>query len=211
MTWLQALVAIGKAWAWPTVVLVAVLLFRKDLGNLIRKDLGDLVRRIEQLAGLGITLNFAKDAAETEELAKAVEPEPPNELSAPPSSRDLLQAEAQLHPTGAIIAAWSVVEVVARIAGRDSERESLESFVRRLAMQGLVPPLTGSLAHRLERLYDQAMYGRPNPEPAAAEDFVDAAWRLAATIRRSQATEPGGWLKSDDQDPDRSGPVGQGS
>jgi len=187
--WIEALVAIAKALAWPVVVLVVVLL--------LRRDLGDLVRRLKRVTGpAGLSADFGAQAAATGELAKAVEPNPPNQLPAPQQeepSREHLRAEAQRQPTGAIILAWSMVEAAARQLGYEPTQEPVELFVRRLVARGLVSPLTPSLAHRLQKLYDQAARGEAIPDPVAARDFVDAAWRLAATLRQAVSTEPGAW------------------
>ncbi|HZN71335.1 MAG TPA: hypothetical protein VFC00_06580 [Micromonosporaceae bacterium] len=188
MDWLQALVTLAKAWSWPIVVLITVILFRKDLG--------ELIGRIKHMKAPGFSFDFSEAVAATEELAQRIEPSPAAELPSQPApqwSRTFLEAEAKRHATGAFILAWAMVENAAKQSGYIPTRESVEQFTRRLASEGVVPSLTPSLAHRLKALYNQVASGAVIPSLEDAQAFIDAAWRLTTTIRRVKTTEHGAW------------------
>lgn len=200
MTWLEAVVAVLDAWAWPVIVLIAVLL--------LRKNIAELIDRIKRLTGpAGTSAEFTIEAAATEKIAEIAVPDAAPELPQSsstsvdvvpfvPSSLPDLMAEAQDRPNAAIIIAYTLVEHAAQAAfGYDRRAESLERFFRGLAAQNLVAPLISSVVHRFEGLYDQVAEGSVSPTADAADNFVNIAWRLLTTIRQAETLkrEGSGW------------------
>ena len=188
MGWTEAVVKVVTGLAWPIVAVVIVFVLRRELGRLIA--------RMTHLKGpAGVEADFASQAAATNELSEEAVPNAPGEmmLSAsedqdwhltPPASltlRDLLR-EAEMHPVGAVVRAWNVVEDV---AGRNfgfgpgRVKYPIPTTARSLQKQGVFSDDLVGVAERLSRLRAGVVHGQETPDKASARDFVEAAWRLA--------------------------------
>src|SRR5260370_1218861 len=108
MDWLQFLASLVKSLAWPTALVILVLLFRVP----VRRALLSLTR----LKYKDLELDFGRELKELEKEAKAIDitPQPPKSIA--PTQRDssqLLQEAAQLaqrFPEPAVAVAWQAVE-----------------------------------------------------------------------------------------------------
>jgi len=186
MGWLEAVVTVVKGLAWPAVVLT--------LGLVLRGSIGDLIGRATDFTGpAGVSARFAAKAAAVERssvtIGMAEQETEATKIATPLGSmtRTDLLAEAHDRPTSGIILAGTLLHHEAqRTFGYDIQSETLESFFRRLASQGLVPPMTPAVARRFERLYDDVADGGVLPPKQSAEDLADTAWRLAAAVRSAK-------------------------
>jgi hypothetical protein len=190
----EATVKIVTGVAWPIVVIVAVLVLRRQIGRLIE--------RMTHFKGPGgVEADFPSQAAATNELSEEAVPNAPTEMTLPASDeperglalpenltlQDLLR-EADAHPVGAIVRAWNVVEdVVGRGFGYGPGRlrYTVPAAARSLQMQGRLSDEVVGLAERLTRLRSQVVHGQTIPSTDAARDFVEAAWRLAVALKQT--------------------------
>ncbi len=190
--WVEATAKIVTGIAWPIVVIVAVLVLRKQIGRLIE--------RMTHFKGPGgVEADFPSQAAATNELSEEAIPNAPDEITlpaidqpghelAPPESltlQDLLR-EADAHPVGAIVRAWNVVEdIVGRGFGYGPGRPKypVPKTARSLQKQGHLSDEVVGLAERLSRLRSDVVHGQTVPDTASARDFVQAAWRLAVAFK----------------------------
>lgn len=184
--WIEAVVTVMTAWAWPAVVLVGVVLLRKQLAG--------LVNRLTRAEGPGgIAFAFKAEVNATSQLAEVAVPNAPTtlptsgdgrypHLSQQPTLEDLVQ-EAEQHPVGAVVRAWNVVEAV---ADRFIHKKGfpVSQLVSGMASYDLVADDLASLARRLQGLRNQVVHGKAIPDRASARDFVEAAWRLAAALEK---------------------------
>lgn len=173
MGWVEAVVAVLTSWAWPLVVLVAVLILRKELGALLK--------RMSRLTAPGVEAEFGANVDATAQLAEASLPDPPSELPEQPTLAEL-EAEARRHTVGAIVRAWNMVEGLVSVPLERLTWGDLESA--RITWETL------SVYQRLRDLRNQVVHGRVIPSVSEAEEFVSAAWRLAASLNEVKAQSP---------------------
>jgi hypothetical protein len=109
----QALAPVLQAIAWPVAVVVAVLVFRRDLR-------GILARELTRLKAGPFEAEFERQRAQVE---AEVGPAPP-EAPPPPivSTVDELRALAQTSPTAAVLEAYARVEEALRRKVRGNPR-----------------------------------------------------------------------------------------
>ena len=120
MDWLTFLAAVVKALAWPAVVVVALLVLKRNLGDLLR-SLGD---RLEKAKGAGIELTFGKGVDQVEEILPASEPK---EIVEPITIEKIeaVSGLAQLPPSYIVSQAWLSLEQTFRDAVEIPNRPSL--------------------------------------------------------------------------------------
>jgi hypothetical protein len=111
LDWLTFLAAVIKALAWPGVVVVALFVLKRNLGDLLRS----LGNRLEKAKGAGFELTFGKGIDEVEEALPAAEAK---ETSAPISSQKIeaVSELAQLPPAYIVSQAWLRLEQTIRDA-----------------------------------------------------------------------------------------------
>ena len=187
--WIEAVVKIVTGLAWPIVAVVGIVVLRKQLAHLLE--------RMTHFKGpAGLEADFGMQAAATNDLAVEAIPNPPKELTPPagdgqgltPSesmSLDGLLGEADVHPVGAIVRAWNLVEAVAAkgFPAYNSNRVQMpRTLVAQLYRDGLVSDEVYGLTERLNQLRNQVVHGQTVPTVDAAHDFVDSAWRLSAAL-----------------------------
>ena len=191
----EATVKIVTGLAWPVVVLVSVILLRRQIGR--------LMIRLTHLKAPGVEADFAQEAAATNELSEVAVPDAPNTLvppdATPESERipgsnlvrypattlaDLLD-EADRHPVGGIVRAWNFVGRVLRI---DKERPFIPpaAIPGEMRRQDIADDELLALADRLGHLRNRVVHGQEVPTQDAARDFAEAAWRLATAIAKAQ-------------------------
>ncbi|TDB79621.1 hypothetical protein [Micromonospora sp. KC721] len=188
MGWLEASVKIVTALAWPAVVLVAVILLRREIGQVFR--------RLNRFAGpAGIEAEFREEVAATSELAEVAAPDKPDELALPsqrdgaarlapnPTLSDLIE-EAERHPVGGVMRAWHLVEDA--LNPRETGRRLVPSYQRlmELRREGVISDDLFVLGRRLQELRNKVAHGRVIPDPPEVRDFVTSTWRLAAALNQ---------------------------
>ncbi|MFF5181760.1 hypothetical protein ACFY2Q_27340 [Micromonospora sp. NPDC000316] len=178
---------LATALAWPTVVLVAVVLLRRE----IARTLG----RLNRFAGpAGIEAEFSEEVSATSELAEVAAPEKPDELpvadpqgqtalTPQPSLADLIE-EASKHPLGGMIRAWNLVEEILPAFNPPGRRRNPIATLRSLEGSELVSDELYALAHRLWDLRNRVVHGHEVPTANDAYEYVVSAWRLATALSR---------------------------
>jgi hypothetical protein len=144
MDWLQFLASLVKSLAWPTALVILVLLFRVP----VRRALLSLTR----LKYKDLELDFGRELKELEKEAKAIDitPQPPKSIA--PTQRDssqLLQEAAQLaqrFPEPAVAVAWQAVE------------DELMQAVMRLAISPDYPALKNAELLKAQNAIDQRTF-----------------------------------------------------
>ena len=166
-----------KALAWPTAVLIVVLVLRGEIKTLL-----SLVKKLK--AG-PVEAEFDR---EVRELARETEGQLPPPTSVPPSSaeRQKLLQLAELNPRSAIIEAWHNVEFAARrvVEARDPsitarELQSSSALLRSLNRYEILSRDEVVLFNDLRALRNQAVH-LPEFSPAydAVLNYIDLALRL---------------------------------
>lgn len=175
--------------AWPAVVLVSVIVMRRQLGRLIS--------RLVHAEVPGGKFDFSAQAAAAHDFAEAVTPQVPIEPPDIPgeevvSLNDMLRA-AETHPVGAIVRAWNMVDVVVkgRLSPTPDDKFSVIELLTVVKYQGgeVTDDIIG-LAKWLSDLRDHVVHGKIIPTPAAARDYVDAVARLLLAVVRSPRLVP---------------------
>jgi hypothetical protein len=195
--WIEGVVTLIKGSAWPIVVLVSVLVLKRQLGQLIG--------RVTHFSGpAGVSADFGQQAEAANELAEAITPEPANDLPPLAEKSEVnvrfhsnhlptlveLRTAAQLHPIGAVVQAWAVVEGTAHQAFPSTQHPfSTRRIVDLISSQ--IEADLGSLAARLGRLRNDVVHGTAMPTTDEALDYVNAAWRLASAIDASRRKRDG--------------------
>jgi hypothetical protein len=183
MDWLTFIVETVKAIAWPSVVLFAFVVLRKNIAGLIPF--------LQRLKYKDLELEFDRQLKEAE--AEVADELPPS--SAPallPGVSDTIIELARVSPRAAVTEAWREVEAAAVEAARrnkislNGERSTSPlRLIRALERAGLVDSDKRALFHDLRNLRNQAVHA---PEFAlsteAALDYVSLARRLAEYLRR---------------------------
>lgn len=182
MGWLEAVVTILKAWAWPVVVLVAVLMLRRELAALFT--------RVSRFAAPGLEAEFKHEVAATSELAEAAASEPPDELPTPgepsdhtlPTRWELFEEASRGSPIAAIVRAWNLIEYL--LPPDETGSRSIPIRLKRLGESGVLSDEMSALGRRLFGLRSQVVHGVVVPDAADADNFVSAAWTLATELSK---------------------------
>jgi hypothetical protein len=193
MDWLTFLSNTVASLAWPIVLVVLVLLLRKELGA--------LVVTLRRLKWKDLEAEFGQELKELENAAKNLppaetEPTVSNAASGPGSTNGTtdVQAIARLSPSAAVLTSWINVE------------EAIGHAVRRLSISADAPwhlsPLrkiellqewtdidndTVAVLHRLRELRNRAAHfsaDSPAISTSDAIEYHDAALRAATALRR---------------------------
>ncbi|MET8362868.1 hypothetical protein ABZU53_04780 [Micromonospora sp. NPDC005194] len=188
MGWLEASVKIVTALAWPAVAMVAVILLRREIGQVFR--------RLNRFAGpAGIEAEFREEVAATSELAEVAAPDKPEELSLPapqggaahlapnPTLSDLVE-EAERHPVGGVMRAWHLVEDALNPPGTGRRLVSSYQRMTELHREGVINDDLFALGRRLQELRNKVAHGRVIPDDHEVREFVISTWRLAAALNK---------------------------
>lgn len=189
MTGLQFVAAIVNSLAWPTAVVVAV--------GLLRRELADTFRRIQSLEFPGGKATFAT-LQEYEKMIAAVAKDarsPGDEAIVRHGVTEfsVVQALALAAPGQAIIDAWGLLEyqlnvVSDRIA--PDQPHGWPQVARNLEAWEKWPMLYPAVLE-LRRLRDYTVRSNRAPSSEDAVRYVSVAQDLAATLRTSFPSQPG--------------------
>jgi hypothetical protein len=199
MDWLQFASSVIGSLAWPFVVVVLLILLRKQLGS--------LALRIEELSlPGGAKAKFKEQLESGREAAEIVAAETPqaSSLKQDPADEAFLEL-AKNFPEAAVAQAWKEVEEVLlevrrHILGADA-RQNLNSVVRRLRESNLIDGPVEALFLNLRQARNTAVHAGSNAAitPAEAVEYRDQV-RILSDIfrgvirqsRPSQGAEPSG-------------------
>jgi hypothetical protein len=184
MDWLQFTSSIIAAIAWPFVVLLLLVLLRKQLGS--------LATRLEELTLPGGTKAKFKEQLESgrdkaEEVASESDPASPQKERVPD---DAFLELAKRFPEAAISQAWKEIEQVLleireRLLGANS-RQNLNSVVRRLRDQQLIDGSAEELYLSLRQARNTAVHAtdRTSITPGEALEYRDQVKVLVRLFRK---------------------------
>jgi hypothetical protein len=188
---LQFAAAIVNSLAWPAVVVVAVIL--------LRRELADAFHRMQsfELGGVKAKLTFAPLAGYEKMVEAAVKGEgaAPDAVIAKSEETEfsVLQALASAAPKQAVVDAWTLLEYQLNVAsdrivpggphGWPQVARNLEPW----PMWRRVEPAV----EELRRLRDYTVRSGRQPLSVDAARYVAVVQDLVTTIRNSDLTEPG--------------------
>ncbi|MFI5839006.1 DUF4145 domain-containing protein [Catenuloplanes sp. NPDC051500] len=190
MEWFKGIVALVTGLAWPAVVLISVVLLKREIGRAIG--------RVTRFSGAGVELDFSERMEAVGAIAEAIVPDVPAELPGVvtanervavgdgPSLRDLLD-ETGRKPVNAIMRAWNLVEAgTTRLAGATGRLGTMAEL-RALTGSGEISMDLYELARQLRDLRNRVAHGQAVPTAAEAREFVGASWRLATELARVES------------------------
>jgi hypothetical protein len=183
--------------SWPVVILVIVVILRRQIGDLL-KSLSEVSLRYGELeiqAKREASLDRSEDITEQLELEAVSEPDallPTEELDESlQKDKDRLYARAEQSSKNAVYNTWLKVQLEAESAlSRNGLKErstsaSLTDKVRMLANERLVSPLVVSLADEIARLHNETLRGPVPVTQDAAIRYIDLSLRLVSYLRRA--------------------------
>ena len=160
---------------WPAVVLVAIIVFRHPLAQ--------LVGRVTEASALGATIKFAQAAKEAATLSEAI-PDPPEPTPNP--SEPLPDQRPYQSVIGQMFTEWVFVEISAnRAIGRVSQGSfhTQEAIFNELLRGAFISQETWDVARRLRKLRNEIAHGKVGFVTAdAADDFIQASRKLVKVL-----------------------------
>lgn len=155
MSGLEFTAALVSSLAWPTVVLVVAVLFRRQLAAL-------LARPFRSLKAGPLELVWDREIAEAEAELGELAPAPPGDVAGS-SASDHLAEVARIAPAAAVVQAFARVEGQLRqllqAADQDPGRGSALQLARRALEAGLVTPETVRAIEGIAVLRNLAAHG----------------------------------------------------
>lgn len=168
---------------WPLVVLVALVVFRKPLT--------DLIGRIRKYEGLGQKLEFGPALAEAEDsVSKAVQDVLVAERQQAEVEPSPLVREAEANPSYVVLQAWEQLSgVIADLAGTafpDQKAASWRSarYLPELQRRELVSRDFVDAVTELRDLRNRVAHGQSNPTPGEAVAYAESVEALAFVAKR---------------------------
>ncbi|RKF25234.1 hypothetical protein [Micromonospora globbae] len=177
MNWRQFSVALVQALAWPSVVLVVLLLYRRRVAQL----LGDNLRRLTVGPVQAEWDRAVEEASATIEAAETLPKlqEGVAQRTHPQQLLSLARALVRLNPQSSIVYAWQAAREAfeAHLPMDDEELIELRTIMRmakRARERGLIKFETMSVLEQLMRLSTIAyrVDERPKPTAEQAEDYL---------------------------------------
>jgi hypothetical protein len=192
MDWLQfASTVSGQLVSWPAVVIVAILVFRRQLSELIPK-----LRRFE---GWGGSATFSEELAAAEDKASEVAAESaerssnatlgqaPERTPEPPMTGATLAQESSDNPAFVVLQAWKDLEAdlthTSRTVGvSQAWRQNAGRAARELHKRALVASDFASAVAELQRLRNRVAHDGYTPSPGQAISYLSAISSLKAAL-----------------------------
>jgi len=192
-------VEMSKAWAWPVVAVLVVIVFRGKLTKLFDE--------VTELKGLGVEAKFARGAKEAlaeVETIEAAEPPPagpapePFDPNAPLDDPLLPRIEpinalfTTANPKAAVLMARSNIEaavkrlVMLKGVTAPSGRANFGSMVRALRSKFAISEAVVKTSLELYALGSKAAHGDFEPDVSSARDFVQASEKLVRLLLSSK-------------------------
>nr|BFD58105.1 hypothetical protein CKG001_02120 [Bdellovibrio sp. CKG001] len=169
-----------KALAWPAVFLIVMILFKKQLLNLLN---GIKLRRIEK----------GEFKAEFEAVAQEIRGEIPSTSKGqttkaiPSGIQKKIEVLVSTSPTQAILEAWNQVEgLVNSVAIRSGvKRGTVQTLLDMLVKKGVIESASRDSVLGLYRLRNLAAHGPPSKiSPKQARDFVVMSEAILWTLEQ---------------------------
>jgi hypothetical protein len=187
--WLQFIASIVGSLAWPSVVIAALLIFKRQLLA--------LAPQLRELEYGSFKLKFQQElgemAAKAEELNLPEPPAPPEQdaqsrVQLPRDSDETLALQAALSPRSVVIESWTAVEHeirnALRRAGIGVTLRGPTQQLKALARKTDVSPYLIAIIEDLQRLRNEAAhYPDFALAPSQAIDYARRANQAAAALR----------------------------
>lgn len=182
MAWLEFISRIVASTAWPAVVIVAVVVFRRELRGAFRS--------LQRIKYREFEAEFSKKAAELEAKATALGPPSAAQmaLSSPMSADEVLESLLQTSPRVAVVEAFGVVERAIQEAalrhGLTADRfRGVRNTLRDLEERHLIPDDVKFLFNDLRTMRNNLAHAHDVEIPEAdARRYINASGVLAGRI-----------------------------
>jgi hypothetical protein len=182
-------VAIAHSLAWPTAIVLAVVLMRRELAG--------TVERIQSVEFPGGKATFAALGDYEKMIAAATTDEAPAELGTGVRHRaaefTVLEALADAVPRQAVIDAWGLLEYQLNAASdriTPDQPHGWPQVARNLEAWGKWPAVYPAV-QELRRLRDYTVRSNRSPSSSDAARYVSVVEELVTTIRTSVPSEVG--------------------
>jgi hypothetical protein len=182
MNWLQFASSLISSLAWPLVVIILVVIFRRQLAHLIG--------RIKSYKGMGQELTFGDRLADAENsVEEAVstdttgktDPEQADEIEPNP-----LALEAEANPSFVVIRSYEqVASALSDLAGAAPQKVNPELrrmpavVLRELQKSGLISAEMARAVNELRYLRNSVAHGKHNPTPGEAITYAESAQSIS--------------------------------
>src|SRR6266540_2487468 len=160
---------------WPCVAAFALILFRRQVGNLIP--------RIWEISAVGASVRFGEQATGlADEAGRLVQGVVGGQAAR--ELPELLGSGPAADPTVVFLEAYRELEATAKDAGpAEVVAATPVPVIRSLASRGQVPAEAVRIAEDLRRIRNEVAHGARRLEPADAENLAIAARSLAEICR----------------------------
>ncbi|GGK93132.1 hypothetical protein GCM10012284_28850 [Mangrovihabitans endophyticus] len=149
--------------------------------------------RLTRVTGAGVEAEFHQRVETASDLAEAITPDVPEQLSIsstdedghPTTLADVLNQVDENPLLGALIA-WREVSVAITGAATSTgvEGRTERAILRSLRDRGTITADVLALYERLSKIRNEIVHSRPTVTQDETKEFVTAAWRLAAELTR---------------------------
>lgn len=181
--WFEFGLDVLKAIVWPAVVLIAVILFRKQLS--------DAMERLSEVSGPGVSAKFAKRVEEVahkvDELVEASPPLPPPDTSQgdlEPLQRDLdIEASVVTDPTMRFLLEWIELERHLRDAAVSQGRPlTPAAYARQLVRSGALPSEALDALQELQAIRNGVTHEGMQLDAASSERLVESVRSMGSLL-----------------------------
>lgn len=174
MGWKEFFASVIGSLAWPTIVLLLVIII---LGN-FRRQIRTLISRVKSIQGGGVEATFGEDLEAVRDTTDA--------LIADAKASDYTEAE-QLgtDPLATIIRSWLSLEATidalyrAAIDISEQKRVSARTQLSKLLERELIPSAVFHTVLRLQHLRNTVVHGEHLPTAPEAESYADSVSDMA--------------------------------
>jgi hypothetical protein len=183
MDWASFIVGVLSAVAWLSVVLMIVLLFRRELRPLIQS--------LRKFSWGNKILEFDKGLEVAEDTAKELQSARVINLLAAPQEDERFESTLEISPELAVVEAWLPIErelhaLAAKRGYTAGRARSLTYIMHRLTTDGVIDPATEKLINELRDLRNLAVHRSPGPALSVedARRYGELAETVAGILRR---------------------------
>jgi hypothetical protein len=157
---------------WPSVVIAGIVIFRRQVGNLIP--------RISEISAAGASVKFAEEVTELANKASSLAQDV---IETAPDSAQLPTPPRAIEPTALFLEAYRELEVAARdaapAAGVRGPNPTPIRVIEVLARKGLIPDETVPVADELRKIRNDVAHGVRRLDALDAENLANTARSLA--------------------------------
>ncbi|WP_139182873.1 hypothetical protein [Actinopolyspora xinjiangensis] len=191
MSWLQFIADLVGVLAWPVLVSVGLVIFRKPITALAQGMAAG--RSLKRVKAGPIEAEWEQQLDQTEQAmvgaAQLQNERPDSDTAEDPHTEELL-ALASKSPTGALLKAFQLLEIelsrVAEESGvlKDSKRRSTPQLSRLLHADGRIDDETMTSVRSVSEVRNQVVHEDADITPARAAQYVLVAMELRSRVGR---------------------------